>query len=82
MTTDYNLLPECPTVSDVREFLSEQMGELFARVAADRCMTSGDTSPDWEQQHSDTLDKLAHQMVWWLEVNDNSGKIPHWGIEP
>ena len=81
MPSDYNLIPEHPTTEDVREFVSEQVGDIFVRVAQDRLLLQSDMSPEMYERYNDAITQLSRSFVEWLEANDVV-KIGKWGMEP
>jgi hypothetical protein len=81
MPSDYNLIPEHPTTADMREFISEQVGDIFVRLAQDRLLLHDGMSPEMDQRYSDAITQLSRSFVEWLEANDVV-KISIWGMEP
>jgi len=81
---EYLLFPEYPTATQVREFVSEQIGELFGRVFADRHMLSGDMSYDMDLRYHEAVNAVASTLVEWIEANDvgYQNTIDIWGMEP
>ena len=79
MPSDYNLIPEHPTTEDAREFISEQVKDIFVRVAQDRLLLQSDMSPEMYERYNDAITQLSRSFVEWLEVNDVV-KIGKWGM--
>ena len=88
MPSDYNLIPEHPTTEDVREFVSEQVKDIFVRLAQDRLLLQCDMSPEqvlfpkmpgMDQRYNDAITQLSRSFVEWLNWNDKV-KIGKWGM--
>ena len=79
MPSDYNLIPEHPTTEDAREFISEQVKDIFVRVAQDRLLLQCDVPTEMYERYNDAITQLSRSFVEWLNWNDKV-KIGKWGM--
>ena len=79
--SNYELIPEHPTATEVRKYVKNYVDNLFTALSTDRLLSHGDTDPVWEVRYEETINSLSRRVVEWLERNDTT-KIGHWGMQP